>query len=89
MAFMLVLFQHATAPLPSVPQLHALLYHKSANAIALCNCYVALKVLPLRNSNHVDAVACATPQRRHALPHATAPQLPEPRLHATAQLHLC
>ena len=37
MALMPVLFQHATAPLPSVPQLYALLYRKSANAIALRN----------------------------------------------------
>ena len=62
MALMFVLFQHATAPLPPVPQLHALLYRNSANAIAPCNRCVALKVLHLRNGTHADAVARATPQ---------------------------
>ena len=38
------------------------LHRTYAYAIAPCNRCVALKVLPLRNYTHVDAVAHATPQ---------------------------
>ena len=67
MALMFVLLQHATALLPLVPRLHALLYRNSADAIALCNHCVALKVSLLRNSTHADAVARATLQRHSCI----------------------